>query len=211
MPVKVAIVEDDSGIRESLSILINGSPTFRCIATHANAESAMQHLPHDWPDVLLMDINLPKMSGIDCAVKLKELKPDLQIIILTVYTDNDLIFKSLMAGASGYLLKQTPPSEILDAIVDVHRGGSPMTNSIARKVVQFFQQRGLKSEPENLSKREHEILGLLAKGHQYKEIADALDLSVLTVRAHIRNIYVKLHVRSRTEAVVKFLERNNQF
>src|SRR5947207_6560363 len=115
MPIKVAIVEDDAGIRESLSILINGSPDFRCIGTHANAETALKLLPRDWPDVLLMDIHLPKMSGIDCVAKLKELKPDLLIVMLTVYADNDLIFKSLMAGASGYLLKHTPPSAILPA------------------------------------------------------------------------------------------------
>lgn len=204
--IKVSIVEDDAGIRESLAILINGAPGFRCINTFANAEAALKQIPLDWPDVILMDINLPKMSGIELVAKLKAMHPTIQVIMLTVYADNEKIFKSLKAGASGYLLKQTPPNEILDAITDVQRGGSPMSNSIARQVVLYFQQRPPANETENLSKRELEILGHLAKGYQYKEIADTLSLSVLTVRAHIRNIYEKLHVHSRTEAVVKYLQ-----
>lgn len=206
MPIKVSIVEDDAGIRESLAILINGSSGFKCISTFANAEAALKEVPLDWPDVVLMDINLPKMSGIDLVAKLKALRPTLQVLMLTVYADNEKIFKSLKAGATGYLLKQTPPNEILDAIEDVNRGGSPMSNSIARQVVLYFQQRPPTNETENLSRREMEILSHLAKGYQYKEIADILSLSVLTVRAHIRNIYEKLHVHSRTEAVVKYLQ-----
>jgi DNA-binding NarL/FixJ family response regulator len=206
MSIKVSIVEDDAGIRESLAILINGAQGFRCGTTFANAEVALKQLPLDWPDVVLMDINLPKMSGIELVAKLKVLRPTLQVLMLTVYADNEKIFKSLKAGASGYLLKQTPPNEILDAINDVNRGGSPMSNSIARQVVLYFQQRPPANETENLSRRELEILGHLAKGYQYKEIADILTLSVLTVRAHIRNIYEKLHVHSRTEAVVKYLQ-----
>lgn len=206
MSIKVSIVEDDAGIRESLAILINGSAGFKCISTFPNAEAALKELPAEWPDVVLMDINLPKMSGIELVSKLKALQTNLQVLMLTVYTDNEKIFKSLKAGATGYLLKQTPPMEILEAIADVNRGGSPMSNSIARQVVLYFQQNPPKSETENLSKRELEILRHLAKGYQYKEIADMLSLSVLTVRAHIRNIYEKLQVHSRTEAVVKYLQ-----
>jgi DNA-binding NarL/FixJ family response regulator len=203
-PIRVSIVEDDAGIRESLAILINGSVGFRCISTFANAETAMKLLPVDWPDVVLMDINLPNMSGIECLSKLKALRPALQIIMLTVYADNDKIFDSLKAGASGYLLKQTPPVEILAAIVDVHRGGSPISSSIARKLVQHFQQQR-SSTAEALSGREIEILEVIAKGHHNKEVAELLGISVETVRSHLRHIYEKLHVSSRTEAVLKYL------
>jgi len=206
MPIKVSIVEDDTRFRESLTIVINGTPEFRCLGAFANAEVALKQIPREWPDVILMDINLPQMSGIECAGKLKALRPALQIIMFTVYMDNDQIFKSLKAGASGYLLKQTPPAEILAAISDIHHGGSPMTNLIARKVVQFFQQEqaGVSAQMEDLTKREYEILALVAKGYQFKEIADQLGVGFTTVRAHVRNIYEKLQVRSRTEAVLKF-------
>src|SRR2546423_1662864 len=138
--IKVAIVEDDTRIRESLAVLISGADEFRCIGSYPDAETAIKELPRNWPDVLLSDINLPQMSGIECAAKLKALHPSLQIIMLTVYVDNELIFKSLKAGASGYLIKKTPPAKILEAIGDVHRGGAPMSNNIARKVVQYFHQ-----------------------------------------------------------------------
>lgn len=206
MPIKVAIVEDDNGIRESLAVLINGSPGFRCISAFANAEGALVGLPQDWPDVALVDINLPRMSGIDLVSKLRALRPDLLVIMLTVYADNERIFKSLKAGASGYLLKQTPPVEILAAIAEVHRGGSPMSGAIARKMVQHFQQQP-QCDTTNLSEREIEILNLLVKGQQNKEIAGHLGLSIETIRTHLRRIYEKLHVTSRTEAVVKFLGR----
>ncbi len=205
-PIKVSIVEDDAGVRESMSVLINGTNGFRCISAFPNAEMALKKLPLDWPDVVLMDINLPEISGIECVSRLKAIRPTLQVLMLTVYMESEKIFKSLTAGASGYLIKQTPPAQILEAIAEVHRGGSPMSSSIARKVVQYIQQQGTSAEETaNLSKREHEILAQLAKGFQYKEIADMLGISVLTVRNHLRNIYEKLHVRSRTEAVVKFL------
>jgi DNA-binding NarL/FixJ family response regulator len=153
-----------------------------------------------------MDINLPGDSGITCVTKLKALKPKVQVIIFTVHADTNEIFKSLMAGASGYLVKQTPPAQILEAIADVHRGGSPMSSQIARKVVDYFQSKGRTSEDvETLSNRELQVLTQLAKGHRYKEIADDLSISVLTVRSHLQRIYEKLQVRSRTEAVVKFL------
>lgn len=204
--IKVSIVEDDAGVRESMSVLMNGTTGFRCISTFPNAEVALKNLPCDWPDVVLMDINLPEISGIECVSRLKAMRPGLQVMMLTVYMDNDKIMKSLMAGASGYLIKQTPPAQILDAVAEVHRGGSPMSSNIARKVVQYIQNQGSAAEEtSNLSKREYEILTHLAKGYQYKEIADMLSISVLTVRNHLRNIYEKLQVRSRTEAVVKFL------
>jgi len=206
MPIKVAIVEDDTGVRQSLEALISGTPGFECIGSHANAEAALRRIPHDWPDVILMDINLPGDSGIACVTKLKALKPKVQVIIFTVHADTNEIFKSLMAGASGYLVKQTPPAQILEAIADVHRGGSPMSSQIARKVVDYFQSKGRTSEDvETLSNRELQVLTQLAKGHRYKEIADDLSISVLTVRSHLQRIYEKLQVRSRTEAVVKFL------
>ncbi len=211
MSIRVSIVEDKAGIRKSLAVLINGSSGFACISTFPNAEVALAEMPRDWPDVVLMDINLPEMSGIVCAKKLKTIRPTLQIIMLTVYVENENIFKSLIAGASGYLIKDTPPTEILEAIADVQRGGSPMSSHIARKVVQHVQQFShAGDETMNLSPREYEILGHLAKGYQYKEIADMLSISPLTVRTHLRNIYEKLHVRSRTEAVVKFLGKSDK-
>ena len=206
MSIKVSIVEDDDGIRESLSVIINGSDGFRCVSKYPNAEDALRDLPRIKPDVVLMDINLPKMSGIHCVRKLKDVCPATQTIMLTVYEDSDSIFDSLSAGANGYLLKRTPPAKLLEAIDEVYRGGSPMTTSIARRVVQSFHQMGRSArEDENLTKREEEVLSYLAKGYRYKEIADQLFISVETVRSHLHRVYEKLHVRSRTEAVVKFL------
>lgn len=203
--IKVAIVEDNSGIRESLAVLINGAPGFCCCGSYPSAEVALKKLPQQWPDVVLMDINLPEMSGIECVEKLKALRPALQILMLTVYVDTDQIFSSLQAGASGYLLKETSHVEILAAISDVQRGGSPMTSTIARKLVQYFQNKKSGNETESLTKREHEVLTLISQGRQDKEIAALLSLSVFTVQTHVRNIYEKLQVRSRTEAVLKFL------
>lgn len=209
VPINVAIVEDDSGVRESLAALIRGTVGFQCTNKYATAELALRELPKNWPDVVVMDINLPNQSGIECVAKLKLLKPKLQILIFTVLEDSNEIFKSLMAGASGYLIKETPPAEILQAITEVHRGGSPMSGSIARKVVNYFQKKGKFSEDvESLSARELEVLTHLAKGYRYKEIADALSISSLTVRSHLQKIYEKLQVHSRTEAVVKFLGSN---
>ncbi len=205
MTIKVAIVEDDRGIREGMVAWIKSTAGFRCTGAYPNAEMGLKFIPLDWPDVVLMDINLPRMSGIDCVMKLKELRPELHVIMLTVYVDSEKIFQSLQAGASGYLIKQTPPAEILEAITDIQRGGAPMSHMIALKVVQYFQRRKPANETEELSKREYEILSLLAQGRQNREIAESLSLSVLTVRSYIKNIYEKLHVRSRTEAVVKFL------
>lgn len=208
MAIKVSIVEDDEGVRESLATLINDAEGFQCVSSHATAEDALLHIPEKKPDVVLMDINLPNMSGIDCVRKLKETAPQTQIMMLTMYEDPEQIFNSLAAGASGYLLKRTPHAKLLDAIQEVQRGASPMSGKIARVVVQYFQK---KSQPatdgQALSKREQEILELLSKGYRYKEIADTLSISFDTVRSHLRNIYDKLHVSSRTEAVVKYLNK----
>jgi DNA-binding NarL/FixJ family response regulator len=208
MSIKVSIVEDDSGIRESLEILINGSDGYSCINTYKNAESALKHIPVQVPDVVLMDINLPGASGIECVKKLKEILPDLNIIMLTMFEDSDHIFNALSAGAKGYLLKRTPPMKLIESIKDVQQGGSPMSGQIARMVVDSFRKMGVSSEDmKNLTKREEEILALLAKGFKYKEIGEKLFIGTETVRSHLRNIYEKLQVRSRTEAVVKYLNK----
>lgn len=204
MPIKVSIVEDDSRFRGSLAVLIDGAEGFRCIGEYPNAETALKEIPSNWPDVLLMDINLPRMSGIMCVSRLKAIKPDLQVMMLTAYVDGQQIFDSLKAGASGYLIKKTSPVEILQAISEVHAGGAPMSTAIARKIVQYFHQEQ-SPEMRSLTTRECELLSLLAKGHQDKEIAEMLSISALTVRTHLRNIYEKLHAKSRTEAVIKFL------
>jgi DNA-binding NarL/FixJ family response regulator len=205
-PTKVSIVEDDNEVRQSLAVLINGSEGFRCVSAHRSAEEALAGIPPAQPDVALVDINLPRQSGIDCVRQLKAQSPNLHCLMLTMYEDTDLIFKSLTAGASGYLLKRTPPARLLDAIMEVQHGGAPMSGKIARVVVQYFQQlKGPDPTTETLTRRERELLDLLAKGHRYKEIAETLGISFDTVRAHLRNIYDKLQVRSRTEAVVKYL------
>lgn len=208
-PVRVAIVEDDDKTRQSLALLIDGSPGFCCSSTHRDAESAVAQLPAQAPDVVLMDIQLPGLSGLEAVPRLKARSPGVQIIMLTVFEDDERVFHSLAAGASGYLLKRTPPAAILEAIAEVHRGGSPMSSAIARKVVQSFQSgprpgAGARGE---LSPREQEILTLLSRGCRYKEIGDRLGIALDTVRSHIRRIYEKLHVTSRTEAVVRFLGR----
>jgi DNA-binding NarL/FixJ family response regulator len=202
--IRVAIIEDTDEIREGLGVLINGSEGFRCIASYATAEAALRDLPRQNPDVVLMDINLPGMSGIECTRAMKARCPTVPVMMLTIYENDDQIFESLKAGASGYILKKTPPAKLLESIQELHSGGSPMSSQIARKVVSAFQLMAPSSrETENLSKREQEILSYLARGYRYKEIADALFISVETVRTHLRNIYEKLHVRSRAEAVLK--------
>jgi DNA-binding NarL/FixJ family response regulator len=206
MPITVSIVEDSRGTRESLSELLRRAPGLRCMGAYANGEQALRELPAQTPDVVLMDINLPGMSGIECVARLKEKAPKLQVLMLTTYEEGDLIFESLRAGANGYLLKNMPPSELVHAVEQVHAGGSPMSMHIARKVVNHFQQiKKPSSDMEKLTKREQEILALLAKGFLYKEIADQLGLTYATVHTHIRHIYEKLHVRSRTEAVALHL------
>ncbi|MEW6159570.1 MAG: response regulator transcription factor [Verrucomicrobiota bacterium] len=209
MAIKVSIVEDDRGTRESLVELLKRAPGLRCVGAYANAEDAMRDVAGHGPEVVLMDINLPGISGIECVAQLKSRLPKTQVLMLTTYEESDLIFDSLRAGANGYLLKNMPPSEIVQAIEQVHAGGSPMSMHIARKVVSYFQQiKRPSSDMEKLTKREQEILALLAKGFLYKEIADQLGITLSTVRAHLHTVYEKLHVQSRTEAVVKFLGRD---
>jgi DNA-binding NarL/FixJ family response regulator len=208
MAITVSIVEDNAELRGTLMRVINRAPGFECIGQHGDAESALAALPGERPAVVLMDINLPGMNGVECVRRLKQQMPSLLVVMLTAYEDTDNIFGSLEAGASGYLLKRSKSAEILDAIREVVGGGSPMTAHIARKVVHSFQARGASPSPtENLAEREREVLDLLAQGFMYKEIADKLGISFETVRTYIRRIYEKLQVRSRTEAVAKALRR----
>lgn len=205
-PIKVAIVEDDDWIRENLANQIDLAPGFCCRNRYRTAEEALISLPTQPLDVVLMDINLPGLSGIECVRRLKALRPSMAILMLTVYEESDQIFDSLRAGASGYLLKRSADTELLEAIVQVHQGGSPMSSQVARKVVQFFNRLGdAAPELQRLSPREKEILDLLSRGAAYKEIGDRLALSIHTVRMHIRGIYGKLQVHSRGEAVSKYL------
>jgi DNA-binding NarL/FixJ family response regulator len=205
LSISVSIIEDDAPARAILAEWIRRAEGFRCVSEHGSAESALAQVPAKRPTVVLMDINLPGMNGIECVRRLKPLLPDTQFVMLTVYEDADHIFDALAAGASGYLLKQTPFNELLAALKEVHSGGSPMTSNIARKVVQSFQQfRPASTEGEDLSPREHEVLNLLARGYLYKEIAESLGISVPTVNTYIRRIYEKLHVRSRAQAVAKY-------
>jgi DNA-binding NarL/FixJ family response regulator len=207
-PISVAIVEDDEEIRANLTHRIGGNPSFRLLKAFADAESAVSELPRHRVDVVLVDINLPGMDGVECVRRLKNTLPDAQFIMLTVYEDNNRLFKSLMAGASGYLLKRTPPARLLAAIQEVHTGGSPMTPQIARRVVQHFRHAPpAESGLEKLTPREYEVLEQLSKGLRYKEIVDHLGISVGTLHSYIRKVYEKLHVHSRTEAVVKYLNR----
>jgi DNA-binding NarL/FixJ family response regulator len=207
MMTSVAIVEDNNDFRASLAHYLDEAPGYRCVCACSTAEEALQKIPKIMPDVVLMDIHLPNLSGVDCARKLKELCPTIQILILTVYEDNERIFGALKAGASGYLLKRADPADILRAIQDVKQGGAPMSNQIARRVVQSFREKsGDTAKLEGLSQREEEILQNLSKGYSTKEIAERLSVSVNTVRTHLQHIYEKLHVRSRTEAVAKFLQ-----
>jgi DNA-binding NarL/FixJ family response regulator len=209
MNIRVSIVEDSRDTRESLAELLDRAPALSCVGAHPNGEEALRQIPVEKPDVVLMDINLPKMNGIECVERLKQTMPKTQVLMLTTYDESDLIFDSLRKGASGYLLKNMPPAELIQAIEQVHAGGAPMSMQIARKVVNHFQKiKKPQSDMEQLTKREHEILALLAKGYLYKEIADQLGITLSTVRAHLHAVYEKLHVQSRTEAVVKFLERD---
>jgi DNA-binding NarL/FixJ family response regulator len=194
--ISVALVEDSPGVRRSLELLLSESPGFRCQCACACAEDALRLLPANPPDVVLMDIHLPNRSGIECTARLKQLLPQVQVVMITVYTDS----------ASGYLLKRSPPEKILEAITEVRHGGAPMTPEIARKVVETFKQpAGGEPAESNLTRRENEVLELLSQGFGNKEIAQNLSISADTVRYHLKQIYDKLHVRSRTEAVAKFV------
>jgi DNA-binding NarL/FixJ family response regulator len=205
MNITVSIVEDDGPAREILADWINRADNLKCISQYGSVELALEKLPAEKPSVILMDINLPGVTGIEGIRKLKPLLPGTQFMILTVYEDVDHVFDALAAGATGYLLKQTPRSELLDSIKDVYAGGSPMTSNIARRVVQAFHREDPAApESEKLSQREREVLELLARGYLYKEIMSELSLSRGSVNTFIRRIYEKLHVRSRSQAVAKF-------
>jgi DNA-binding NarL/FixJ family response regulator len=210
MPINISIVEDNDKLRATLARVIDRADGFRCASDYGSAEDALADLPKIKPDVVLMDINLPGINGVECARRLKPQLPATQIIMLTVYQNTEHIFNALAAGATGYMLKQTPPAELLAAIKEVHAGGSPMSSHIARKIVQSFQQfsPAPTAEAQSLSPREAEVLDLLAKGFLYKEIAEQMKVTYATVHTHIRHIYEKLHVRSRTEAVAKHLGQN---
>ena len=206
--VRVCVVEDDNLVREQLVHQLQRATGFTCIGSYRSAEAALEEVPRLHPDVVLMDINLPKMSGIDCVRHLKGQLPATHYVMLTVYEDADAIFKSLLAGAVGYLLKGRSGSgdRVLEAVRDAALGGSPLNSLIARKIVQHFHHQPSRSGTDHpLSIREREVLELLSKGLPYKEIADMLGVNIETVRKHCHNIYEKLQVSSRTEAVVKFL------
>jgi DNA-binding NarL/FixJ family response regulator len=208
--ISVSVVEDDNVVREQLVHQLQRAPGFTFVSSHRSAENALEEIPRKKPDVVLMDINLPKMSGIDCVRHLKGQLPGTHFIMLTVYEDADAIFKSLLAGAVGYLLKGRSGSgaQVLEAVRDASLGGSPLNSLIARKIVQHFHhQPAYSGEQHPLSVREREVLELLSKGLPYKEIADMLGVNIETVRKHCHNIYEKLQVSSRTEAVVKYLGR----
>jgi len=212
--ITVSLVEDDPGVRANLASLIDGTTGFKCQAAYPDGPSALKDIPGNRPDVVLMDINLPGMLGTECVRRLKIVAPDVPVLMLTVYDDSEQIFKSLMAGATGYLLKRTPKDKLLEAIREITSGGAPMSRQIARRVVQYFQEVSQMAatpqrapEVETLTDREQQVLALLAKGHAYKEIADLLKIGFETVRTYVRTIYDKLHVHSRTEATLKYLGR----
>ena len=207
MNLTVGIVEDDAVLRKSLARLVADTKGMQCLATCATGEEALQKLPPLKPQVVLMDLNLPQMPGTECIRRLKEILPETQVIVLTVYEDSEHIFRALKAGASGYLLKRAEPDEVLDAIRNAREGGAPMSSQVAHRVVSSFHASapsGLNTTA--LTEREKEILTFLSKGFANKELADKLNISVPTVRTHLRHIYEKLHVRSRSEAIVKYLK-----
>jgi DNA-binding NarL/FixJ family response regulator len=217
MPITISIVEDNDKLRGTLAKVIGRAEGFRFVSDYATAEDALAGLPKVKPEVVLMDINLPGMNGVECVRKLKALLPQTQVMMLTVYEDTENIFNALAAGANGYMLKRTPTKELIEAIREVQRGGSPMTTHIARLVVQSFQKPlAAPVQPAGgagggdlaeLSEREQQVLDLLVQGLIYKEIADKLNIGYETVHTYIRRIYEKLQVRTRTEAVAKFLQR----
>jgi len=209
MKKTVALVEDDARLRKQLVQILEDIDDIECVIVCASAEEALEKIPSKSPDVVLMDIKLPRMSGIQCVTELKRILPEVQVIMVTVYEDSDRIFKALKAGASGYLVKSCPPEQLIAAIRDVFAGGAPMSGHIARKVVQHFHLMGpAPSEADNLSPREQQVLDLLAMGFIYKEIGGKLDIGTETVRTYVKNICQKMHVRGRVEAVAKRLLEN---
>jgi DNA-binding NarL/FixJ family response regulator len=207
MAINVCIVEDDNKLRESIRKFINLNPGFKCSSFFSSGEDLLKNPPVPMPDAVLMDINLPGISGIECVRSLKQLWPEVQIMMLTIYENSDRIFEALAAGASGFLVKNTPPEKLLEAIRDVANGGGPMSSHIARKVIQAFQPNFKKASPvENITPRERQILELLSRGLSYKMMASDLNLSMGTIQTHISRIYKKLHVNCRTEAVLKYVD-----
>ena len=213
--IKVVVVEDSDTIREGIKMLIDGTEGYSCVGAYLKCELMLKNIERLKPDVLLMDIGLPGMNGIEGIKEVKKLLPDLTILVLTIYEENDLIFEALCAGASGYLLKKTPPSKLIEAIREANEGGSPMSSHIARKVIDFFSRKDVvryfvngqhQKDATILTAREKEILGGLVEGNSFKTIADSLFISIETVRFHFRNIYKKLHVHSQSEAVAKALK-----
>ncbi len=205
MTIRVAIVENERPVREELVSLLKEAKGFECVGAYASGEEALREIPRHPPEVVLMDINLGKMSGIQCTYLLKQVLPDLQIMMLTVYDDRAQVFEALQMGAGGYLLKRTPAAEILNAIQDIHHGGAPMSSYIARQVVQSFSRKSAAtSSGVSLSAREKEVLALVARGYINKEIGDMLGITEDTVHGYLKHIYEKLHVRSRTEAAMKY-------
>jgi DNA-binding NarL/FixJ family response regulator len=203
---KVALVEDQREIRESWARLIASFPEFACVCKCSSAEEALEEIPIAGPDVILMDIFLPGMSGIECTARLKEKLPNAQILILTAADDEELVFPALEAGADGYLLKQAKPAELREALLDVIRGGVPMTSGVARRVVDFFRERGrTRHDVVRLSSREKQVLVMLSRGYSNKEIAEKLELSVETIHGYLKHVYEKMHVRSRAQAVAKYM------
>jgi DNA-binding NarL/FixJ family response regulator len=208
MTKSVVVVEDDRGLREQIVAILRTAPDIKCIGAYATAEEALAKIPAQNPDVVLMDIGLPGMSGIECVAQLKKLNSAPQIIMVTVYEDTDRLFRALKAGANGYLVKSSPPEELLDAVRDVDTGGAPMSSHIACKVVEHFHvQEPHDREKNNISQREQQVLTLLASGFIYKEIGDQLGISMETVRSHVKNICQKMHVRNRVEAVARHQAR----
>jgi DNA-binding NarL/FixJ family response regulator len=204
MKKTVVVVEDDAGLREQLVQILESASDIQCLGAFMSAEEALPQIFAKNPDVVLMDIKLPHMSGIQCVAEIKKAAPNMQIIMVTVYEDSERIFRALKAGANGYLVKSSPPEQLLAAIRDVHQGGAPLSSHIASKVVKHFHMVGNSpTESENLSPREREVLNLLAEGFIYKEIGDKLNIGTATVRTYVKNICQKMHVRSRLEAVAK--------
>jgi DNA-binding NarL/FixJ family response regulator len=206
MAITVAIVEDNEEICAMLVKIIAREPRLQCVGTCASGEIALEMLPKQKPQVVIMDIRLPGISGTECTTRLRQLLPETQVLVYTVYGDNDQVFKALKAGACGYLLKRSTQAQILEAIFDVQQGGAPMSGEIARKVVRSFSRAAEPKGTEELTPRQQEILGLLARGFVTKEIAQQLGISYDTVRFHLKDIYVKLHVRDKMEAVLKYLK-----
>jgi DNA-binding NarL/FixJ family response regulator len=207
--IRVVVVEDNNAIREGLKILIDGTEGYVCAGAYAECETMLKSIEKISPDVLLMDLGLPGMNGIEGIKRVKKLLPELTILVLTIYEENERIFDALCAGASGYLVKKTQPSKLLEAIREAYDGGAPMSSQIARKVIEFFQNKNTSSPQKNnyvLTPREKQILSGLVEGHNFKAIADSLFISIETVRFHFRNIYRKLHVHSQSEAVAKALK-----